>query len=190
MGNAPNLVQGPATFYFAPFGSTEPADSAATIVSGPPGGVWVDGGFSDNAVSIEEVQTWDDLKVNQLPMAVGARMTEYMVTVKTQMAEITVNNLVSVLNSQAATTINSTYTTIDRTLSTQPLYAACIVDGLGPTLASGLSARWRHIIRKVVFKSKVERSYDLKKKVVFDVTLQGYWISPSIPPVHEILQTA
>ena len=192
-GNANNIVQGPAYFYIAPFGSAEPADSAATVVGGPPGGVWVDAGFTETAVAIEEDQTWTDLKVQQVPMAVGARLTDYIVTVKTQMSEISVNNLTTVLNGLTTVTVSSSYTTIDRiqtNSATQPAYAAVIVDGWGPTLASGQAARWRHTIRKVISKPKIMRNYELTKKVVYDVTLQGYWVSPSISPVHEILQTA
>lgn len=191
--NANNIVQGPAYFYVAPFGSTEPADSAATVTGGPPGGVFVDAGFTETAVAIEEDQTWTDLKVQQVPMAVGARLTDYIVTVKTQMSEISVANLTTVLNGLTTVTVNSGYTTIDRVQTnsaTQPNYACVIVDGWGPTLSTGQPARWRHTIRKVISKPKIMRNYELTKKVVYDVTLQGYWVSPSISPVHEILQTS
>jgi len=193
MGNPLNIVQGPANFYFAPFGSAEPADSAATVTGGAPGGVWVPGGWTDSDVVVEEDQEWEDIYVSQVPQAVGTRNTKYMVTVTTQMSEITVTNLQFVLNEMAVVSVNSAYTTIDRlqgNSATQPDYAACIVDGWGPTLSTGLPARWRHTIRKVVSKPKIKRNYGLKKKVIYDVTLQGFFISDSISPVHEILQTA
>lgn len=192
-GNANNIVQGPAYFYVGPFGSAEPADSAATVVGGAPGGVFVDAGFTETAVVIEEDQTWADLKVQQVAMAVGARLTDYLVTIKTQMAEISVNNLVTALNGLTTVTVSSNYTTVDRVVTnsaTQPNYACVIVDGWGPTLPTGQPARWRHTIRKVISKPKIQRNYELTKKTVYDVTLQGYWVSPSISPVHEILQTA
>lgn len=191
-GNANNIVQGPAYFYVAPFGSTEPADSAATVTAGAPGGAFVDAGFTETAVVIEEDQTWTDLKVQQVAMAVGARLTDYLVTVKTQMAEISVNNLTTALNSLTTVTVAASYTTVDRVVTnsaTQPTYACLIVDGWGPTLATGQPARWRHTIRKVISKPKIQRNYELTKKTVFDVTFQGYWVSSSISPVHEILQT-
>lgn len=191
-GNANNIVQGPAYFYVAQFGSTEPADSAATVTAGAPGGAFVDAGFTETAVVIEEDQTWTDLKVQQVAMAVGARLTDYLVTVKTQMAEISVNNLTTALNSLTTVTVASSYTTVDRVVTnsaTQPTYACLIVDGWGPTLATGQPARWRHTIRKVISKPKIQRNYELTKKTVFDVTFQGYWVSSSISPVHEILQT-
>lgn len=191
-GNANNIVQGPAYFYVAAFGSTEPADSAATVAGGPPGGAFVDAGFTETAVVIEEDQTWTDLKVQQVAMAVGARLTDYVVTIKTQMAEISVNNLTTALNGLTTVTVSSSYTTVDRVVTnsaTQPNYACVIVDGWGPTLATGQPARWRHTIRKIVSKPKIQRNYELTKKTVYDVTLQGYWVSSSISPVHEILQT-
>lgn len=187
-----NLVQGPATLYVAPFGSTEPADAAATVSGGAPGGVWVEAGFTETAVLIEEDVTYTDLKVQQVAMAVGGRATDYMVTVKTQLSEVTVANLTSALNSLTTVTVNSAYTTVERQVAgsaTQPTYSAVIVDGWGPTLSTGQPARWRHIIRKVLSKPKIQRNYELTKKVVFDVTFQAYWVSPSISPVHEVLQT-
>lgn len=192
-GNANNIVQGPAYFYVAPFGSLEPADANATVAAGPPGGVWVDAGFTETAVVIEEDQTWTDLKVQQVPQAVGARLTDYVVTVKTQMSELSVANLTTALNGLTVVTTQGSYTTIDRSQAnsaTQPGYNALIVDGWGPTLATGAPARWRHTIRKVISKPKIQFSYELAKKAVFDVTFQGYWVSSAVSPVHEILQTA
>lgn len=191
--NPLNLVQGPALIYVAPFGTAEPADSAATVAAGAPGGSWVEVGFTENAVSLEEDLTYTDLMVNQIAMPVGTRLTKYMVTVKTQMAELTVTNLQNAMNGLNTVTVSGAYTSLDRiqtTSATQPSYSAIIVDGWGPTLSTGQPARWRHIVRKAVFVSKLQRTYDLTKKAIFDVTIQGYWVSPSTAPVHEVLQTS
>lgn len=192
--NPQNLVQGPANLYLAPFGSTEPADNTATVAGGPPGGVWIDAGGTETAVAIEEDLKYSAQRVTQIPMDLGARMTDYTVTVSTQMAEINVANLQWALNQLNTVTVSGSYTTVDRIVSSaavQPTYAALIVDGWGPTLASGQPARWRHIIRKVLSsQTKIMRTYAPDKGVVYDVTFTGYWVSASITPVHEILQTA
>lgn len=191
--NPQNLVQGPASLYVAPFGSTEPADSTATVAGGPPGGVWVDAGGTETAVAIEEDVKYTAQRVTQIPMDLGGRMTDYVVTVSTQMAEVNVANLQTALNGLNTVTVSGSYTTVDRIVSSaavQPTYAALIVDGWGPTLATGQPARWRHIIRKVLSQPKIMRSYAPDKGVVYDVTFSAYWVSASIAPVHEILQTA
>lgn len=191
--NPLNLVQGPANLYVAPFGSAEPADSTATVAGGPPGGVWIDAGGTITAVAIEEDAKYAAMRVTQIPMDLGARITDYVVTVTTQLGEISVANLTTALNQLVTVTTNTGYTTIDRQVgssATQPKYAALIVDGWGPTLADGSAARWRHIIRKVLSQPKIQRTYDPAKPNVFDVTFTAYWVSDSITPVHEILQTS
>lgn len=191
--NPQNLVQGPANLYLAAFGATEPADSTATVAGGAPGGVWVDAGGTETAVMIEEDVKYSQMRVTQIPMDLGARMTDYVVTVSTQMAEVNVANLQWALNQLNTVTVSANYTTVDRIVSTpavQPTYAALIVDGWGPTLATGQPARWRHIIRKVLSTPKIQRNYEPGKPVVYDVSFQAFWVSASITPVHEILQTA
>lgn len=188
-----NLVQGPAQLYFAPFGTTEPADSAATVNAGAPGGSWVDVGGTEIGVTVEIDMTYVDLKVNQLIDPVGARATDRVITVKTQLSEATYQNMNNALNGLNTTVVSSSYTTMEpvtTTSATQPTYAALIVDGWAPTLATGLPARRRWIIRKVISKPKVIEFYDLTKKVLYDVTFQAYYISPSIPLFHQVNQTA
>lgn len=188
-----NLVQGPAQLYVAPFGTAEPADSAATVNAGAPGGSWVDVGGTEIGVTVEIDMTYVDLKVNQLIDPVGARATDRVITVKTQLAEATYQNMNSALNSLNTVTVSSSYTTMEpvtTSSATQPTYAALIVDGWAPTLATGLPARRRWIIRKVISKPKVIEFYDLTKKVLYDVTFQAYYVSPSIQLFHQVNQTA
>lgn len=188
-----NLVQGPAQLYIAPFGTAEPADSAATVNAGAPGGSWVDVGGTEIGVTVEIDMTYVDLKVNQLIDPVGARATDRVITVKTQLSEATYQNMNNALNGLNTTTVSSSYTTMDpvtTSSATQPTYAALIVDGWAPTLATGLPARRRWIVRKVISKPKVIEFYDLTKKVLYDVTFQAYYVSPSIPLFHQVNQTA
>jgi hypothetical protein len=186
--NPNSIVQGPANLWFAPFGTTEPADSAVTS---DPGAGWIFAGGTEDPVVLEEDLTYSKNKVTQVQMAVGARMTEYVVTVKTKLSEMTVQNLQYAMNQLNTVVVNSGYTTIDRQVglaSSQPTYAALIVDGWGPTLASG-AARKRSIVRKVISMPKITQAYDPAKQAFYDVTFEAFYISPSIAPVHEILQT-
>lgn len=191
--NPSNLVQGPANLYMAPFSTSEPADSAATVAGGEPGGSWVFAGGTETPVVIEEDATYVNQKVTQIQMPLGGRLTDYAVTVKATLSEVGVANLQWALNQLNTVQVNSGYTTVDRIVgaaSSQPSYAALIVDGWGPLLGSGQPARWRHIIRRVLSQPKIMRNYDPTKMVGFDVTFTAFYVSASIPPVHEILQTA
>jgi len=116
--NPQNIVQGPANLYLAPFNSAEPADNTATVAAGAPGGVWIDAGGTETPVVIEEDAKYSQLRVTQIPMDLGARMTDYVVTVSTQMAEVNVANLQWALNQLNTVTVSANYTTVDRIVST------------------------------------------------------------------------
>lgn len=188
-----NLVQGPAQLYYGAFGTAEPTDASATVVAGPPGAGWTDVGGTEIGVSTNIDVTYVDLTVSQLLDPVGARATARMITVTTQLAEATVANLSLVMNQLTTSTVSASYTTLDpvtTTSATQPTYAALIVDGWGPTLASGAAARRRWVIRKVICKPKITELYDLEKQALYDVTFQAYWVSAGVPLFHLVGQTA
>lgn len=193
--NAANLVLGPARLYVAPFGSTEPADSAVTPngPSSPPSSPWTDVGGTDGGVTFEVDNTYTDLTVDQLTMNVGARLTEMKMTVTAKLAEITLANLQTALNSIGTTGSGSGYSTLDIPVgssSTQPSYAALIIDGWAPTLSTGAAALRRVIVRKVLSQVKATLSYDKKTQQMLDCTFTAYYVSSSINPVHVIDQIA
>jgi hypothetical protein len=187
------ICQGPADLYVAAYGTTEPTDANATVVAGPPGGAWVGVGGTEIGVTMEVDVTYDDLKVNQLIDPVGARPTARIITFKTQLKEATLANLTLATNSLTSVAVSGAYTTSDPTMTTsatQPSYTALILDGWAPMLASGQAARRRIILRKAVCKPKIMLDYELGKPVLYDVTFQGYYVSPSIPIYHIVDQTA
>lgn len=193
--NAANLVLGPARLYVAPFGSTEPADSAVTPngPTNPPSAPWTDVGGTDGGVTFEVDNTYTDLTVDQLTMNVGARLTEMKMTVTAKLAEMTLANLQSALNSIGTTGSGSGYSTLDIPVgssSTQPSYAALIIDGWAPTLTTGAAALRRVIVRKVLSQVKATLAYDKKTQQMLDCTFTAYYVSSSINPVHIVDQTA
>lgn len=193
--NAANLVLGPARLYVAPFGSTEPADSAVTPngPTNPPSAPWTDVGGTDGGVTFEVDNTYTDLTVDQLTMNVGARLTEMKMTVTAKLAEMTLANLQSALNSIGTTGSGSGYSTLDIPVgssSTQPSYAALIIDGWAPTLSTGAAALRRVIVRKVLSQVKATLAYDKKTQQMLDCTFTAYYVSSSINPVHVVDQTA
>ena len=193
--NAANLVLGPARLYVAPFGSTEPADSAVTPngPTNPPSSPWTDVGGTDGGVTFEVDNTYTDLTVDQIVMNVGARLTEMKMTVTAKLSEMTLANLQASLNSIGTTATGTGYSTLDIPIgssATQPSYAALIIDGWAPTLTSGAAALRRVIVRKVLSQVKATLSYDKKTQQMLDVTWTAYFVSNSINPVHIVDQTA
>lgn len=187
-----NLVQGPGDLYVAAFGTAEPTDANATVAAGPPGGSWIGVGATEADVTLEIDVTYDDLKVDQLIDLVGARATERQITLKTQLREVTLANLSNALNSLTTTTVNAAYTVLEPTTAsnvTQPNYSALIFDTWAPTLATGLPARRRIIVRKVISKPKVQLISGKGKNALFDVTWQAYYVSPTTQLFHLVDQT-
>ncbi|MEU8920295.1 hypothetical protein AB0D10_05065 [Kitasatospora sp. NPDC048545] len=193
--NAANLVLGPARLYVAPFGSTEPADSTVTPngPTTPPSSPWTDVGGTDGGVTWEVDNTYTALQVDQITMEVGARLTAMKMTVTAKLSEMTLGNLQTALNNIGTLATNSGYSTLDipvTSASTQPSYAALIIDGWAPMLSSGQPALRRVIVRKVLSQVKAQLSYDKKTQQAYDCTFSAYYVSSSISPVHIVDQTA
>lgn len=192
-----NLVQGPATLYWATFGTTEPAITNAALIAAPGAG-WTDvGGIADGtSVIMEEDLTYTDQGVDQLPMAVGARLTKMALSVTATLAEATLQNYQLARNQLATVTVGSGgsagVTTLDPTTgspSTQPTYTALMIDGWAPTLSSGVAAKRRVIVRKCLSSSKLRQEYEKSKMNLYDTAWAGYWVSNSIAPYDIYDQT-
>lgn len=193
--NAGNLIMGPARLYVAPFGSTEPTDASVTPngTTTPPSSPWTDVGGTDGGVTFEADNTYTPLQVDQLTLEVGARLTAMKFTVTTKLSEITLTNLQTALNSIGTTASSAGYQTMDINVassSTQPTYAALIIDGWAPMLSTGAPALRRIIVRKVLSQVKATLAYDKKTQQSLDCSFQAYYVSSSIAPVHVVEQTA
>jgi hypothetical protein len=191
--SASNLVLGPCDFYMAPFGSSEPADSAITPSPGPPGGAWNDLGGTDGGVTFEVDLTYTDLTADQVTMSLGARNTETKMQVTAKLAEVTLNNLNVAINQLGIMSSGSGYSTMEIPVgvtATQPTYIALIIDGWAPELVNGAAARRRIIVRKVLSQVKASLIYDKKTQNSYDCTFMTYFISNTVNPIHIVDQTS
>jgi hypothetical protein len=137
--------------------------------------------------------TYQDLSVDQLIMAVGARLTDMKMSVTTKMSELTLANLNTAMNNIGSTGGGSGYSTLDiqvGTSSTQPSYLALLIDGWAPMLNTGQPALRRVIVRKVLAEVKVSMAFDKKTQQSIDTTFSAYYISSAVSPVHIVDQQA
>lgn len=191
--DAANLILGPADMYIGPFGATEPPDSDVTP-NGPsfiPGSPWIGVGGTDGGITFEVDSTYTDLTVDQVLMGVGARLTGVKMSVTAKLAEITLENISYALNQLASPAAGSGYSTLDIPVgrsSTQPTYAALLIDGWAPELSGGAAALRRLIVRKVLSTAKVTLAYDRKTQQSLDCTWNVYFVSDSITPAHAVDQ--
>lgn len=184
---ATNLVQGPATLYGGAFGATEPADSAVNTT--PQASAWTDCGGTQDGVTLSIDQTYGELEVDQIVDRVGSRLTKRDFSIKTSLAEPTLNNLSLVLNGGTSAS-GSGYASFEPSFAssaTQPNYKALLFDGWAPG-ASPFNRRV--ILRKTLSTDAVEMGYTKDKQTIFAVTFSGHYVSSAISPLHVVDQTA
>jgi hypothetical protein len=193
-----NVVQGPATIYFlspgpSQPGLSEPADTNAALVAQPSSVYWSDMGATTGGVTLAVNHTYTQIKADQLVDPIGARFTARMITVAVNLLEATLQNLNSAMNNAAIVNSLSGVTTLDpvtTTSATQPTYSALLIDGWAPTLLSGLQARRRLIVRKVLNDLKASAKYDMTNQVTWDCTFTAYYVSSTLAPFHIVDQTS
>lgn len=186
-----NLTQGPGVLWYAPFGTAAPADSAFLSA---PGAGFADAGGTQGGIMAEIDNTYMQQVVDQIPISVGGRLTKQAITVTTQLAETTLNNLGLALNGLITITPQAGYTTTDlqtATSATQPQYSTLIVDGWAPTTGTTeVACRRRIIIWKVLSQGKASFAYEMEKNAVYNVSFEAFYVSGSVSPWHSIDQTS
>jgi|ERR1700722_5914585 len=180
-----NLVVGPATLYWAPVGTTEPAYSA---IASPPGAGWTDFGMTADGTSIllEVDQTVTDFGAEQIIDRIGGRITKRIIQVTATLQEATLANMQLALNQLATITQGTGYSVLDpitANAASQPTYMALLLDGWAPTTGTTETAcRRRTVIRKCLSSSKVDLEYEKTKPVTYATTWSGYFVSSGVAP--------
>jgi hypothetical protein len=187
-----NVVMGPATLYYAPYGATEPAYAA--ITSAPNSAIWTDvGAIADNTSVLLEIEhSLTDIGAEQLIDRIGARVTKRVIQVTASLEEATLTNMQLAMNQLLTISQGSGYAVADLTTGVsapQPTYYALLIDGWAPTTGTDeVDCRRRAIVRKVLSSSKVDLEYEKTKLVLYNTTWSSYWVSSSVSPVEIIDQ--
>lgn len=185
---ATNLTSGPADLYHDAFGATEPADTAVTSA---PAGTWDDAGGTQDGISLKVKQTYTELEVDQIVDVPERRVTKREISVETNLAEPTLENLTVALNGGTTgtggtgATAHRTFDMDDAISSTQPTYRAILLDGWGPGYY-----RRRIIVRKVLNVKEVGMAYKKGDQTVIPVEFAAHYVSSSIKAIHIVDDTA
>lgn len=163
-----NLLQGPATIYRAPFGTTEPASIDIT-----PGAGWADVGGTKEGLELTDASEWAELEVDQLTMTPERRRTKRTISAKTSLAEATLENLARATSNTQPTA--GVLNVDDGIAAFQPEYDAIIIDGHAPG-----GKRRRITIRKTLSTDSVGMSYKKDAQTLIPVTWTAHWVSASI----------
>ncbi|MFD4830135.1 hypothetical protein ACFWPV_09810 [Streptomyces uncialis] len=180
-----NLIMGPATLYIANFGAAEPLDT--DVNNTPPASAWTDLGGTQDGLKLTVDQTYTELEVDQIVDVPGARLTKRLMTVETNLAEPTLENLKYVLNDGVASSGAGfkAFDPVYASSATQPTYRALMADGYGPD-----QRRRRVILRKILSNDKVESTYKKDGQTFFTVKWAGFYVSSSIAPFHFVDATS
>lgn len=182
---ATNLAMGPGTLYVGTFGATEPADTAAGLAT-TPATPFVDVGGTMGGLTFTVNQQFKEMEVDQLVEIPERRVTRREASFKTQLAEVTLNNLVLALGSGTATIgatgIPDTFVPNNIDSAGSPTYSSIIFDGAG---AGGY--RRRVIVRKVLSTENVDVTNSKDAQTVYPVTFSSHYVSAAIPS-YKIIQ--
>ena len=188
-----NIAMGPATVYWAPFGTTEPAYTSLTSAPAAP---WTDVGATadGSSVLLEVEHTMTDIGAEQLVDPIGARLSKRVVQITASLEEATLQNMQLAMNQLLTISPGTGYSVADpiTTLaSSQPTYTALMIDGWAPTTGtSESSCKRRIIVRKCLSSSKVDLEFEKTKPTIYATTWTGYYISSSTAIFEVIDQTS
>lgn len=179
--NVANLVQGPATVYVGAYAASEPTQASAT----PASAAWTDLGGTTDGATVNINQEYKELEVDQVVDIPGRRLVKRDMTVKTNLAEPTLQNLVYALNDGTFATgaTDNTYEPAFTDSATQPTYRAVILHGWAAGAGvGGQSKRRMVILRRVLSSDNVEFAYKKDDQTVFTVTWSVHYVSNVIAP--------
>jgi hypothetical protein len=182
------LVQGPGTLYYGIFGTAvDPADSgvnAAPVASAN----YTNAGFTSGGVQIVIDQTYTELDADQIVDSPGRRITKREVTVGTQLAQPTLENLALAMNGGTVATASAwkTFDPLTAISATQPTYYAIILDGWTP---EGNGFNRRFIGRKVLSTDKITVDYKKDSQTFFTVLWNLHYVDSTHALFHMVDQT-
>lgn len=165
-----NLIQGPATLYIGAFGVAEPVDFAE------PGVGWTDVGGTKEGIELAVADEYAVLSVDQVVYEIERRRTNRVLTVKTSLAEATLENLAHAINNTAP--VDGELTLDDGLAAFNPPYKAILLDGIAP---GGFKRRF--IARKCLSTDSVAMAYKKDGQTLIPVTFTGHWVSKNIKPL-------
>lgn len=180
------LVLGPGSVYLADFAAVEP-----TTTGTPNPAVWTDLGGILGGVDLTIAEDYDIIELVQMPDTQIRRLRKRYLTVKTQLAEPALQNLVFTLNDLTSNVVsgvgyNSYSASITMNESTPLTYRAVLVRGWKPGYTNNLQKRRTVILRKALSTDNVEISYTKDDQSVYTVTWSCHYVDGTTPPFKVI----
>jgi hypothetical protein len=180
-----NLLAGPGTLYTGAFGATEPTDAAINTV--PASATWTDMGGTQDGLKVSIKQDYFELEVDQVVDIPGRRLQKREVEVETNLAEVTLENVLLSLNG-GTITASATFKTYDADSAlagSVPTYKAMLFDGWAPGLTPFTR---RVVVRKVLSVDGFKSEYKKDGQTLLPVKFAAHYVSASTRPFRIIDQ--
>jgi hypothetical protein len=188
---ATNLLGGAGQLYKGILGAVEPLDTA--VAADPDPLVWSDLGGTDGGVTKNVDRSFFDLRADQIKDPAGTRETSRTVTISTNLAEITLENL-ALAWGLAPTDITSGGTggtawkaveLVGDDSGVEPNYHALLFRGWAPNRKRRLV-----IARKVLSVAAVGTAYKKDEQTFIPVQFKLFYVSPTVRPLRVVESAA
>lgn len=184
-----NLIQGPGTLYLGDYSATAANEPAASAINtSPAASAWTDLGGTKDGVTIEVAREYAELAVDQIIDVPDRRQTKREVTLATNLAEVTLENLALACNEEADTAVTTgsgykEYSPDENPF--MPNFKALIFDGYAPQ-----AYRRRVCARRILSVDPVATAYKKDDQAVYTVKWATHYVSSAVRPYRIIDQTS
>jgi hypothetical protein len=163
-----NVLQSPADVYIGTTGATEPANADAV-----PGVPFTDAGATEGGTSVAINQTYSKMAVDQVALAVGAKLVTQELRAATTLAEATLANIRSAVNAASAA---GTKLELDSDVTNAvPNYASVLIVGQRPGGGNRVVG-----LRRALSVENVSMPHQKDNKTVIPITWDAFYVSSSV----------
>jgi hypothetical protein len=189
--NVANVLMGPATIYAGASGviTLPPAD--ANVNSTPAASAWTDLGGTNGGLTFDVTPKFTDFVLDQTVDSPGSRLTSRTIMATVTLAEATLANLATALNTTIGAT-GANFATFEPNygpFATQVPYISLLIDGWAPA-GTVANARRRIYLPRCLSTGKITVAYAKDKQTGYNVQFQAFYASASVAPFHATDQTA
>lgn len=182
---------GPATVYVGASGVITLPPTDAAVNATPAASAWTDLGGTNGGLTFDVTPKFTDFSLDQTVVAPGSRLTSQTIMATVTLAEATLPNLAMALNTTVGAT-GANFATFDPNygaFATQVPYFSLLIDGFAPAAVVANSRR-RIYLPRCLSTGKITVAYAKDKQTGYNVQLQAFYASSTVPPYHITDQTA
>ena len=180
-----NLTAGPGELWRGLVGATEPEDEdiSMELDETDVAAEWEGMGATNDGIILNIALEYFELEIDQAIDHVERRATSRDVSVATNLAELTLENLRTAQNGGTVSE-GAGYKSYEPATGrdvTQPTYSAYLLECFGPA-----SQRRRVTIRRTINTAEVSTSYAKDGQALYPVELHGHFVANNVPPYRVV----